>query len=160
MTTPTLPTFDLTPPRRPGLDDVGGGAKVDDSEFPPDPIEMPTADDDNQHQNLLVRYGGVVPIAILSVHYTTGTPAINKVVSCVAAAIVPGFFTLTDTGTGNCLVAWAANSLPTPVIDHDAKAVGATPGFATAETLTNSARVRVSNAAGALADINFNLYLY
>jgi len=160
MATPDQCVFDLVPPYRPGLDDVGGGQKINDPDLPlPDSETMLTAEDVNQGENLLVRYGTVAPLAIVTVHYAAGVPAVFKVATMVGG-VVPATFTLTDTGTGNCLVAWPANTFPTPVADHVANATGATPGFATAETLTNSARVRIDNAAGAAADIPFVLFIY
>ena len=57
MSTNTL-TFDESPPRRPGLDDVGGGQKVNDGGTP-DPIRDPTAEDANQTAKQLVAIGKV-----------------------------------------------------------------------------------------------------
>lgn len=158
MTTPATCTFDLTPPRRPGIDDVGGGAKQDDIFFPPDPVEMPTAADDNQHQNLLVRYGAVVPLAVVTVHFTAGTPSVFKVTS-VKTAVVPGTFTVTDGGVGITTLAWAANTFPAAVADHYAFATGGAIATATAEILTNSVKVRTGNSAGAAADIPFVVHI-
>jgi hypothetical protein len=160
LSTPDTCVFDLPVPRRPGLDDVGGGAKTNDPDLPlPNPVTMPTAEDENQAENLLVKYGAVIPVAIVTLHYTAGTPAVFKVASPIAT-VVPGIFTLTDTGVGNCLVAWPANTFPTAVADPVANATGATPGYGTVESLTNSARVRMTNAAGSLADINSVLFIY
>jgi hypothetical protein len=143
-------------PRRPGLGDMGGATKLDDLEYPPDPTTMPTADEDNQKQRQIVAVGKVVPAAILSVHFTAGAPS----VTCPGDNIVVGTFTVTDTATGDTLIAWPANTFPPSVADHEATATGATGGFATAQTLTNSARVRTFAAGGAAADINFNLKVY
>src|SRR3954470_23186372 len=84
MTSPTTPTFDLTPPRRPGIDDVGGGAKLDDQSDPPDPVTMPTAADDNQKSFLVVKVCGIVPVLEGSVHFAAGVPAINQAASMAA----------------------------------------------------------------------------
>lgn len=159
MSTPAQCVFDINPPRRPGIDDVGGAAKIDDAESPPDPVEMPTAADDNQHQNLLVRYGMVIPVAIITVHYTAGAPAVFKVTS-PRVAVVPGTFTVGDNGTGDCSLTWAANTFPAPLADPIANATGATIGKGSAEAIANGIRVRMANAAGAAADINFVAFVY
>lgn len=161
MSTPDTCVYDLTPPRRPALDDTGGGAKEDDQEEPPNPITDPTANDFNQFSNLHVRHGAVVPVAIVSVHFTTGTPAVFSVAT-VIGGVVPATFTVTDNGTGDTSLTWAANTFPSPVADPDARATGATMGTATAQSITNGVRVRCSNLANppAAADINFNVYIY
>src|SRR6266571_4444042 len=87
MTTPAQCVFDLSPPRRPAITDVGGGAKENDPDpsKAPDPITMPTAEDENQAENLLVRYGSVVPHTVLTLHLDgSNNFVINKVTSCKA----------------------------------------------------------------------------
>lgn len=157
MSTPDTCVYDLTPPRRPGLDDVGGGAKEDDQEWPPNPLTDLTGDDLNQYSNLHVRHGAVVPLAVLSIHFSGGTPSISKVSSVIASvtasAGVP--FTLTDNSDSDTTISWPADTFPTAVADHDARVTGATVGTIAAETLTNSVRVRTSGT-----DLPFNLYIY
>lgn len=154
MTTPSTCVFDLTPPRRPGIDDVGGGAKQDDIFFPPDPVEMPTGADDNQHQNLHVRACGIVPAATVTVHFSGSTPSVF-LVQALSLAVVSGTFTVTDLGVGITKLSWAANKFPARIADHRAWATGGAIASATAETGTNFVTVRTGNAAGAAADIPF-----
>lgn len=159
MTTPALCVFDIIPPRRPGIDDVGGAAKIDDAEFPPDPVEMPTAADDNQHQNLIVRYGLVVPVAVITVHLTAGVPSVFSV-SSVVGSVVTGSFTVTDNGVGDTSLVWTANKFPAPVAGPTANVTGATIGQASAVAITNGVRVKTANAAGAAADLDVVVFLY
>lgn len=159
MTTPATCTFDIVPPRRPGIDDVGGAQKQDDILFPPDPVEMPTAADDNQHQRLLVAMGEMVAVAMITVRYAAGVPSINKVASPIAA-VIAGTFTVVDNGVGDCSLTWAANTFPAAVADPFVNATGATIGKGSAEIIANGVRVRMANAAGAAADINFVVQVF
>lgn len=159
MPTPTQCVFDLTPPRRPGIDDVGGGGKLDDQQYPPDPVTMLTGADVNQEENLLVRYGAVLPMATLSVHFSGSNPSVASCTS-VKTAVVPGTFTVTDLGVGITKIAWPASTFAPAVADHAAKLTGATPGSATAETGVHFVTVRCLNAAGVAADLPFNVDIW
>jgi hypothetical protein len=158
MPTPTQCTFDITPPRRPGITDVGGGAKVNDGEIS-DPAGMPTAEDDNQHQNLIVRYGTVVPVCIITVHYAAGVPSINKV-AAVSTAVVSGIFTVVDNGVGDCSITWPANTFPAAMADAVARIASATIGMISCENISNGVRVRIKDSAAAAADLNFVVDVY
>jgi hypothetical protein len=167
MSTPTQCVFDLTPPRRPGLDDVGGGAKINDPRpgFQPDPLTMPTAEDENQAENLLVRFGSVVPHTVITLHLDgSNNFVINKVTSCKAGVSTTSGnpFTVTQNGgagSGDATISWAANTFPPAVADHYAVLTGATSGVALAETLTNSVRVRTKSMADALAPRTCDVFL-
>ena len=159
MPTPATLTFDIAPPRRPGISDVGGAQKEDDIFEPPDPVEMPTAADDNQHQRLLVAYGAVVPVAVVTVHVSGVTPSVFKV-SSASTLVVPATFTVTINGTGDTSVTAPANTFPPPVADGVASVVGATVGQAAVEQITNGWRVRRTNATGAVSDLPFVLFIY
>src|SRR6478609_8019249 len=78
--TPQYFVFDGDPdnaisPRRPGIADVGGGEKQNDAEHLPDP-DMPDADDDNQHQKLLVGLAKTATMASIYVKFISGVPSI------------------------------------------------------------------------------------
>lgn len=155
MAVPTSPTFDLTPPRRPGIGDVGGGQKTDDLTYGAiDPITMPSAEEDNQKQFLLVAYGKVVANAKVTVHFSGGTPSVAQASGC-GSAVVPGLFTVTDNGTGDTSVTWPAGSFPAAIADHEAHVTGATVGQIACETISNGARIRTTGTTGTAADLAF-----
>jgi hypothetical protein len=113
MKAPGLSTFDLDEPRRPSLDDVGGGAKEDDAEEPPDPRTMPYADEYNTFAHLLRAYGRVVATARISVqggaapfvsgHATPGTRLTRE------------SFAVQHHGPGDVSITWPPKTLPTPL---------------------------------------------
>jgi hypothetical protein len=86
-------------PYRPGIDDVGGGQKLDDSEFPPDPQTMPTAADFNEMGMLLVALGKVTGAALILVA-NSGAPVITGL-RAAGSAIVAGDFTVTRHAAGD-----------------------------------------------------------
>jgi hypothetical protein len=160
MATPDTCVFDLEVPRRPGLDDTGGGQKEDDQAQPPNPLTMLTANDMNQWAELLVRYGSVVPLVILSIHYAAGTPAITSLASVFSSALTPDDFDLTDNGTGDVSVTWDAGIFPARTVEPEAIIGGATAGFATCTSETHGVNVLTSGTGGSAADLNFNLHIY
>lgn len=116
MSTPSYFTFDGDPPnsvapRRPGIDDVGGAAKLDDQQYPPDPQTMPTAADENQAERLLVGYGKVVPAIIISVKFTAGAPVLDAF-AAVGFNITTPDITFTDHADGDTSVLIATGELP------------------------------------------------
>jgi len=156
MSTNTL-TFDESPPRRPGLDDVGGGQKVNDGGTP-DPVRDPTAEDANQTALQLVALGKVMPVALLSVA-NSGAPALDRQ-SCAPTAPSLLTFTVTDNGVGDTSITWPAGTFPAPVAKPRAYVTGATPALIAAEAITNGVRVRTRDAAGAPVDVPFDVDVY
>jgi hypothetical protein len=120
---------------------------------------MLTANDVNQWANLLVRYAAVLPVAILSIHYTGGNPAISSL-ACAKTSLTASSFTLVANNYGDVTISWAAGTFPARTADHEAIVTGTTPGYAVAQTLTNSARVLIRNYLGAATNIPFNLKIY
>ena len=98
-------------PRRPSLDDVGGGAKANDAKYPPDPETMPTAEDENQAENLLVGLCEVAPTLSVHVTFSGGTPQLAAFAK-MATNIVSGDITLTDDATGQTSITLASGKLP------------------------------------------------
>lgn len=160
MATPDTCVFDLPIPRRPGLDDTGGGAKQDDQEYPPDPETMLTANDANQWSHLHVRMGAVIPVAILSVHFTGGTPSVELMTSVKDSSFTIADLTVTDNGIGDVSITWPAGTFPARTANHEAVIAGAVAGFATASTIAHGARVYTAGTGGAAADLSFNLHIY
>jgi hypothetical protein len=150
----TTLTFDETPPRRPGIGDVGGGAKEDDVEFPPDPVTMPTAADANQMALQIVGLWAVSAAAIVHVTFSGSTPSIAGVFS-PRTGLVAADFALTDNGLGDTSVVHAGGKLPPAtfpafalqVDDVEIDRVRAVP-------VTNGARVKTKLGATG-TDCNF-----
>lgn len=161
-------TFDLTPPRRPSLDDLGGAAKQDDAEFPPDPTTMPTAQNWNAFARSLEAWGKVVPFLVVQIDMLSGTPTL------VDAQSVRSTFTLTylqgivgllvDNGAGDTtfdytsLVGqWVPPTRP-PQVDL----IGATgaryPGVS--QPTATSVRIVTQSGTGVAVDFSFTLTLW
>ncbi len=98
-------TFDDDPPHRAGLAELGGGAKENSVEFPPDPVKHPTAQDFNQASRQLEAVNRVMPLAILWVRVGGGSAFIHTL-QAAGSNVVPGSFTVTIVGTGVTLVSW------------------------------------------------------
>lgn len=168
MASPPTLVFDLATPRRPGLDDVGGGAKQNDLRYPPDPKTQVTAEDVNQWSALLQRLAGIVPAALLNV---SSAGVLTSVVALPTGANVSGgltaAFTVARTGTGLYAVSWPSSLLPaavsapraTPIWDGSSGSTvrGAQCALASA-TSVNVQTFNVVN--GALVDCAFSLAIY
>jgi hypothetical protein len=157
MATPQFYVFDGDPdnsvaPRRPFIYDVGGGEKQNDQEFLPDP-DMPDADDDNQHQWLLVGLAKTATMASIYVKFNAGVPSIFGI-RAVGSELQSSDFTVTDVGTGKVKLAcpsskivppWYGRAFPQATGDHTANAYVTGSG----EELTVEIRT-----AGTLADVD------
>jgi hypothetical protein len=104
-------TDDMVPPRRPGIDDVGGGQKIEDPEGAADPQLDPTAADFNQTAKQLVALRKVTPAFVVEVLFPGGVPTINNFV-CTSGVLLASAVTPNDLGNGNTSLTWAANTFP------------------------------------------------
>ncbi len=161
-------TFDLTPPRRPSLDDLGGAAKQDDAQFPPDPVTMPTAENWNAFARSLEAWGKVVPFLVVQINMIAGVPTL------VSAQSVRSTFTLTyllavsglvvDNGTGDTTFDYtslAGQFVPPtrpPQVDVIAATGARYPGVS--QPTATSVRVVTQNSAGAATDYSFTLTIW
>jgi hypothetical protein len=157
ISTPQYFVFDGDPdnaisPRRPGIEDVGGGQKQNDQAFLPDP-DMPDADDDNQHQKLLVGLSKVANMAAIYVKFSGGVPSIFGI-RAVGSELQASDFTVTDVATGKVKLAcpsskivppWYGRAFPQATGDHKAVAYVSGSG----EELTVEIRT-----SGTLADVD------
>ncbi len=159
MASPTTLVYDIVPPRRPGIGDVGGGAKLDDQDYPPDPVTMMSAADENQQENLLVAFGKVTPSAVLSTKYTSTVPSID-LFSCASSLPVLGTFTVVANGTGDASITWPANTFPAPAARPKGGITGATVGMIAVESITNGVRIRTFGSGGAAADLPATVEIY
>lgn len=112
-------TFDMSPPRRPSLDDMGGAGKENDANAdPPNPVTDPTAPDFNQAAQQAAFFGRVVPVASVSVALVSGAPAIASFQAAPTAMVLADFAIETESTHKIITVAWpastAGHSLPPP----------------------------------------------
>lgn len=160
MTIPSQSTWEIVgAPRRPSLDDVGGGAFVDDQTFPPDPGTMPSALMENQNEFQVAALAKVVAACVFSISFSGGTPSISQFSAC-SGLVITGTFTVVDNGTGDTSVTWPANTFPTPVAKPKGGITGATIGQIAVEQIANGVRIRTANAAGAATDLACTVDLY
>lgn len=152
-------TYDQAPPHRPALDELGGGAKVNEQPEP-DPVRQLRAEDCNQASKQLAALARVTPIAILQVDQAAGVYSKTAVSGQPAAALLAAF-TVTKNGTGDITVSWTAGIFPSPIARHRAHVVGATPLIVAVEYVsTTSARVRLLSHAGAATESAFDLEIF
>jgi hypothetical protein len=161
-------TFDLTPPRRHSLADLGGAAKQDDAAFPPNPLTMPTAENWNFFARALEAWGKVVPFLVVTIDMLSGTPTLVSVES------VRSTFTLTylqgivgllvDNSAGNTTFDYTsiATQFVPPTRPPQVDVIGATgaryPGVFQ-PTLT-SVQIVTQNAGAVATDYSFVLTIW
>jgi hypothetical protein len=104
-------TFDLDPPRRPALADLGGAQKANHPKRPPDPVKHPTAEEWNHFAKLLAKLGAIVPLARVYVRMFAGSPSIQNVVT-MRGDFTAADFTLVNNGTGDTELRWVAPGRP------------------------------------------------
>lgn len=161
-------TFDLTPPARPSLADLGGAAKRDDARFPPDPTSMPTAQNWNFFARELEAIGKFLPFLKVVIDLNSGTPTLTYVASARSSidltflqAIVG---LLVDNGPGDTTFDYTsiANIFPPPTFPPEVALIGATgaryPGVS--QPTSTSIRVVTQDGGGAAVDYSFTLMIW
>jgi hypothetical protein len=146
-------------PRRPSTDDLGGDEKLDDTEFPPDDVEHPTAAGWNQLVKQQAATAKVNAACKLEVRFSAGTPALVRFTT-PRGDLTIATFTVQDNGNGDVTVTWPANTFP----PHACSPTGLT--LLTSATtfvaghldeVTNGVRVRTFNSSGTATDIDWTL---
>lgn len=151
-------TYDQTPPHRPSVSELGGGAKVNGLP-PPDPVRMLTAEDCNQTAQQIPSLARVTPVAILQVEQSAGT--YSKIAATAQpSTVTTSTFTLTKNGTGDVSVTWPAGTFPSAIAKPKAHVTGNAPLLVATEAISNGARVRMQNAAGSATDSHFDLEVF
>lgn len=158
-------TMDQTPPRRPGIDDVGGGAKENATDLP-DPRRGMTAEDWNQVTKQIVAMGLVVPQLRVWVRFSAGTPVLETFAAWNQNIIV-GDFTFTDMGAGDTKVIIASAKLasqmgkPSASITAGGAGLARHPEVIATVVATNiEFRVKTGDSTNALADLPFRLDIF
>lgn len=147
--------------RRPSLADLGGADLEDDTSYPPatDGSEL-YALMCNQWTKQIAALGRVCPACVMTIAFSAGAPYIDKLASA-SANLVIGDFTLTDNGSGDTTIAWAANKLPAMSTDPVAtpNAIG---GDTTAQvSVVSATSIRVQTyAGGVIADTRVTVTIY
>ena len=151
-------------PRRPGTDDLGGDQKLDDAEFPPDPVEHPTAAGHNQNVKVVVALARTAAACKLEVDFNgSGVPFVKAVTALGSAVAIATFGTPADNGTGDTSVSWPANTFPIEGISPNGLTLYSSstqPTTGHVEKLTNGIRVRTflwSGSAWALSNIPWSI---
>src|SRR5437868_3220887 len=98
-------TFDLDPPHRPAISELGGAAKENNPKRPPDPVKHPTAEEWNHFAKLLAKLGATMYLARLYVKFSGGTPSIQNVMSPRGDILVSDFIVV-DVGAGDTKISW------------------------------------------------------
>lgn len=157
-------TYDLTPPRRPSLDDLGGAAKRDDAAFPPNPLTMPTAQNWNQFARLDEGRGKFDIFITFEIRFNAGAPYIASVRSMRSSLTTASFAAPTDNGAGDTTISWApiAASFPPKNREPGVELIGdGDYRVPTTDTTTaNTVRVRTRDGTGALVDAPFYVHVY
>jgi hypothetical protein len=111
MASSNVLTYNQTPPHRPGIDELGGGAFENDPDFPPHPTTEPAAEDFNQTTKQLVAQARMMAAVEFYVVFTAGVPAINTVVG-LPDGLVAGDFTVVDNGAGDTSITHTGGKIP------------------------------------------------
>jgi hypothetical protein len=146
-------------PHLPSTENLGGTAKENDPDEPPDPVTMPDAHDHNAMAWVMAALARVAPAIIVSVDFSSGAPFVYGLTS-VNVDVDSGDLSLTDNGTGDTTVEYAADTFPivTGVRPHgltlnDSTAVERT----SAVPVSNGVRVRTLDGAGSGVDCAFTV---
>jgi hypothetical protein len=167
MATDALDTlsWDLTAPeggpRRPSLDDLGGG-QLEDDDPNPDPGQ-PSAAPLNQATMQAAALAKVIHAAVISVEFAAGVPSIAQL-TAAGTNVNVGTFTVTDNSPGDTTISWPAQSspptVPPPVANAIATANSTSARIITTTPVTNGVRVTTWNVAEVATDTNFTLYVF
>lgn len=165
MPAPDFLTFDggtgddgIELPRRPSTDDLGGDAKRDNNEFPPDDVEHFTAAGWNQLVKVVEALSKTAAVCKLEVRFTGSTPYVARA-TALSRNVRIATFTVTDNGIGDTTVTWPANTFPPSACSPTGLTLlvttSADRGF-DVEEVANGIRVR-TKAGGAATDIAWTI---
>jgi hypothetical protein len=108
MTLSSILTYDQDAPRRPTIDDLGGGAFQDHPLYPPNPTEHPSAGMFNQATKQIVALAKMSASIKLQVEFPGGVPTITQLVALGTKLTAENFVAvggqILDGGPGNTLI--------------------------------------------------------
>ena len=160
MTAPAQLTWDIDPPRRPSLGDVGGATLQDHASKPPSKATMPYADQLNQWAKQIERLAALTPVAIFSVEFSGGKPSITQF-TAMRTTLSIGDFTVDDNGDGDTTISWPANSFPSPAVKPMAALNEDGHWLAPiAFGVSNGVRVLTYSSGSTATDANFTVQVY
>jgi hypothetical protein len=160
MAAPAQLTWDITPPRRPSLGDVGGATLQDHASKPPDKATMPYPDQLNQWAKQIERLAACSPVAVISVQFTAGVPSV-ELFTAMRTTLTIGDFTVDDNGNGDTTITWPANTFPPPVARPSVTVNEFHPFLTpTVANVANGVRVKTYDNAGVATDVNFTVTVY
>lgn len=146
-------------PHRPSLAQLGGGAFQDDQSNPPDLDTMPSAAMENVNEKTLAGIAAVTSVAGFTVKFAAGAPYIDKA-TFADSSLDPGDITVTDNGTGDTSLTWAAGTFPTAALEPTGLTIHETHvTFPCAYSIANGVRVKTLDSLGNGADVNFSFEL-
>lgn len=159
MVAPNTLTHNLTPARRPSLDDVGGGGLEDDQQYPPDPRTMPYAAAMNQGQRQIEALNRTASVIGCSIRFAAGAPFVFGQTSLTDGVLMSDF-TITDHGVGDTSIQWVTAQFAPPLLDPSVSITGSVPGMASIEYIVidgthASVRVRTYDKTGTATDLPF-----
>lgn len=141
---------------RPSIDDLGGEDWQDDADYPPPRNgEDLYADAVKQVWQQVAAAHRVLPSAIISVTFSVGVPSIASV-RCCSAVLTPADFTVTDNGTGDTSITWAAGKLPPTEAEPEVSA-NWTPCFIEAHNIVNGVQVISKDSTNTAVNANFTV---
>jgi hypothetical protein len=147
-------------PRRPSTDDLGGDAKQDNNDYPPDDVEHFTAAGWNQLVKVAQALSKTAAACKLEVRFTGSTPYIARA-PALSANVTIATFTVLDNGIGDTTITWPANTFPSSACSPTGLTLLVTTSAdraADVEEVANGIRVR-TKAGGAAADIAWTIDL-
>lgn len=155
--------FDENPARRPTVEDLGGGQKVDDDPAP-EPVTMPTAKDLNELALVGAAVGGMCPLMILVVTQAAGVYSVVGF-RCVGSTVVAGDVTVTKNGTGDVTYSWTATKIPGTIAALASLQEGAgdyayeldTPATVSG---TTSVRIKIKDNGGTAQECGHTIFVY
>jgi hypothetical protein len=111
MTLSSIVTYDQDAPRRPTIDDLGGGAFQDHPQYPPNPTEHPSAGMFNQASKQIVAIARMTPSLKIQVEFIAGFPQITQLVTTGTTIKLSHFF-ITHNGDGDTTILLPPSKYP------------------------------------------------
>jgi hypothetical protein len=155
-----LPTYQQTPPRRPGIDDLGGTGKAKRASAPaPDPVRDLTPDDAVQLAQTTVALAQTGALLRLSLSFSVSIYSVDRL-GCVRSDVSPASFTVVRNGTGDVSITCPGVTLPPSQGYPSAHVLGAVDGRCTVAEIVNGWRVYLRGSGGTAADFAFRLDVF